>query len=143
MATWKSWLIPKSYGPLTDAGLGILRAGMGGAMATHGWAKLTAFSEKAEGFYSFMGLGGEISLALTVFAEFFCALFLVLGLGTRLVLIPLIILSAVIVFDVHWADPFSKMEKGLMYLLAFVALWTTGPGRFSVDYLFKGMAAGR
>ena len=87
-----------TYGSAADAGLLILRMGAGLLMATHGWSKLIGFSEKSGDFYNFMGLGDEISLALTVFAEFFCSMFLVLGIGTRLFLVPLIIVAVVIVF---------------------------------------------
>jgi len=130
----KSMLKAPAYGNPVDAGLLLLRLGAG-MMMTHGWPKLTGFSEKADGFYDFMGLGGEWSLALTVFAEFFCSLFLVLGLGTRLVLIPLIIVAVVIVFVVHGADPFGDKEHGLLFLVPYIVLMMTGPGKYALDYL--------
>jgi putative oxidoreductase len=33
----------------------------------------------------------------------------------------------------HDGDPFSKKEKSLMYLIAFIAIYFTGPGKYSVD----------
>jgi putative oxidoreductase len=130
----KSMLKAPAYGNPVDAGLLLLRLGAG-LMITHGWPKLIGFSDKADGFYDFMGLGGELSLALTVFAEFFCSLFLVLGLGTRLVLIPLIIVAVVIVFVVHGADPFGDKEHGLLFLVPYIVLMMTGPGKYALDYL--------
>lgn len=88
-------------------------------------------------FYSFLGMGPEISLVLAVGAEFFASLLLVLGLWTRLSLIPLIITMAVAVFLVHGGDPFSKMETALLYLGAYVLLLVMGPGRFSLDHLIS------
>ena len=82
-----------------------------------------------------MGLGGEISLALTVFAEFFCSLLLVLGIGTRLFLIPLIIVAMVIVFVVHGADPLGDKEHGLLFLAPYITLMLTGPGKYSLRLL--------
>ena len=69
----------------------ILRAGLGGLMLPHGYDKLTNFAANREGIINFLGLGPNISLALLIFAEFFCSLFLILGLFSRLVVIPLII----------------------------------------------------
>lgn len=127
-------LTPATYGNRADTGLLILRLGLGLLMMVHGWSKLIGFNEKAADFYDFLGLGGEISLGLTVFAEFFCSLLLVVGLGTQLVLIPLTILAMVIVFDVKGGDSLSEKELGLMYLIGYVSLLLTGPGRFSLDY---------
>ena len=129
-----TFLKPATYGNVADLGLLILRIGVGLMMMTHGWPKLTQYADKAEGFFDFMGLGGPVSLALTVFAEFFCSAFLVLGLGTRVILIPLIITAIVIAFVVHGPDPFGDKEHGLLYLAAYVSLLCTGPGKFSFDH---------
>ncbi|HQW02973.1 MAG TPA: DoxX family protein [Saprospiraceae bacterium] len=126
-----------TYGSAADAGLLILRMGAGLLMATHGWSKLMGFSEKSGDFYNFMGLGDEISLALTVFAEFFCSMFLVLGIGTRLFLVPLIIVAVVIVFVVHGPDPLGDKEHGILFLVPYITLMLTGPGKYSIDYLVQ------
>ncbi len=126
-----------TYGSAADAGLLILRMGAGLLMATHGWSKLMGFSEKSGDFYNFLGLGDEISLALTVFAEFFCSMFLVLGMGTRLFLVPLIIVGLVIVFAVHVANPLSDKEHGILFLVPYITLMLTGPGKYSIDYLIQ------
>jgi putative oxidoreductase len=82
-------------------------------------------------------VGVATSYALTVFAELFCTLFLVIGLFTRAALIPLIILMLVIVFDIHGDEPFADREHGLMYLLLYIALLFTGPGNYSLDRLIQ------
>src|SRR6187551_4125375 len=119
-----------SYSTAADTGLLILRIGLGVLMMVHGWSKLIGFNEKAANFYDFMGLGGEISLGLAVFAEFFCSLLLVIGLGTQLVLIPLIIVAIVIVFDVKAGNELGDKELPLLYLVGYVAVLLTGPGKF-------------
>lgn len=132
----KQLIAPVSYGTTPDLGLLILRAGVGLIMMmSHGWPKLISFGEKSGEFYDFMGLGPAFSLGLTVFAEFFCSLFLVLGIGTRLFLVPLIILSLVIVLVIHGPDPFGDKESGLLFLIPFLTLLLTGPGKYSLDYL--------
>lgn len=130
-------LTPATYGKSADTGLLILRLGFGLLMMVHGWSKLIGFQEKAADFYDFLGFGGEISLGLTVFAEFFCSLLLVVGLGTQLVLIPLTILAVVIVFDVKGGDSLGDKELPLLYLVGYVALLLTGPGRYSFDYFIR------
>lgn len=116
-----------------DLGLLILRLFAGGAMMTHGYPK---FQKILNGNFQFgdpLGIGPEVSLILTVFAELFCSVLLVLGLTTRLALIPLIITMAVAFFIVHGADDFSTKELGFLYLGIYVSLFFTGPGKFSAD----------
>jgi putative oxidoreductase len=58
---------------------------------------------------------------------------LILGLATRLAIIPLIILMIVAVFIVHGNDGFEKQEIGLLFLVAYLFLLVTGPGKYSID----------
>ncbi len=81
-----------------NAAMLILRLSVGILMMMHGYDKLTGFGEMQHKFMNFMGIGSSVSLALVVFAEFFCSLFLILGLFTRLAAIPLIIATCVMVF---------------------------------------------
>ncbi|MPR35374.1 DoxX family protein [Salmonirosea aquatica] len=123
---------PASWGVL------ILRVGMGFFMATHGYDKLSSYLGGNSGFADPIGLGEETSLILTIFSEFFCALLLMLGLFTRAALIPLLIGMLVVSFVVHGGEPLSEREHALMFAVAFVAIFLTGPGRYSADQvLFK------
>ncbi|RAL25312.1 DoxX family protein [Lujinxingia litoralis] len=121
-----------------DLGLLILRLWFGGAMLfAHGMPKLQTFSEKANLFPDPLGLGSQLSLVLAIGAEVGCALLLMLGLATRLVSVPLVFTMAVAAFVVHGDDPFSKQEFALMYGFAYLGLFFTGPGRFSLDQLIS------
>lgn len=111
----------------------LLRLCFGGFIMTHGWPKLVNFSEYVKKFPDPIGLGQNVALGLTIFAEFFCGAFLVLGLLTRWATVPLIILMLVIIFVIHSADPLGKKEMAYMYLFAFIAILITGPGKYSVD----------
>ena len=115
-----------------DLGLLFLRLALA-LMALHGWSKLMDFEEGSADWPDPFHVGMKASYALTVFAEFFCSLFLILGLGTRLALVPLIICMLVIVFDVHAGEPLEDREHGLLYLLGYLALFFTGPGGISID----------
>jgi len=116
-----------------NAAMFLLRLAMGTLMMFHGYDKLVHFSEKKASFYHFLGMGSTTSLMLCIFAEFFCALFIVIGLFTRLVAVPLVIVMSVAVFDVHKMDFFDTGETGTLYLAGFLVLLLCGPGRVSVD----------
>ena len=103
----------------------------------HGIPKLGAFSQDPIQFLDFMGLGAPTSLVLAVAAEIGCSILLILGLGTRLAVIPLIITMIVAVTVFHAADPFGVIEKPLLFLLIFVVLLITGSGKYSVDQLIS------
>jgi len=111
----------------------ILRLGLGILMMAHGYNKLIHFGEMQHKFMNFMGMGSTMSLALVVFAEFFCSLFLVIGLFTRLAAIPLIIATCVMIFKAHNADIFGEGEHAALYLTGYLVLLFVGPGRVSVD----------
>lgn len=118
----------------TDLGLLLLRLFTGLTMLfSHGWRKMMNYQDISDSFPSVLGMGPELSLSMAVFAEVFCAALLALGLFTRLALVPLIITMLVAVFIIHADDPFNKQEFGLLYLLPYITLFLTGPGKYSLD----------
>ena len=111
----------------------LLRLVVGFLMINHGYGKLVHFSEYQNKFMNFLGMGQTISLALAVFAEFFCSLFLILGLFTRLSSIPLIITMGVALFKAHNADFFGEGETASLFLGCYLMILILGPGKVSVD----------
>lgn len=99
----------------------------------HGLPKIQTFSQRASSFYDPFGIGHQASLLLVIFAEVFCAVFVVIGLFTRLAVIPLIITMIVIVFMNQKGAPLGKVELPILFMTAFFALLFTGSGRYSVD----------
>jgi putative oxidoreductase len=121
-----------------DVALLITRVSVAALMLAHGWPKLgMLLSNDPVQFPALLGLSATAALTLAVFAEVVCSLLILVGLGTRLATIPLIITMLVAVFLVHGADPFAKQELGLLYLLPYVILLLTGSGRFSLDYVLQ------
>lgn len=116
-----------------DFGLLLLRLVIGGLMAHHGWDKLAKVLDGNMAFADPIGIGNYPSLYLTIFAEFVCSLLLVLGLFTRLAVIPIIITMLVAILVVHAADPLQVKELAIIYLGANLALFFTGPGKISID----------
>lgn len=115
----------------------LLRVVFGGFMILHhGWGKmLKLFSGNPIKFADPFGLGPEISLGFTVFAEVLCAGLIVIGFRSKLASIPLVITMLVAAFVIHGDDPFKKMESALIYAAAFAAIGMMGSGRYSVDGL--------
>ncbi|TDD75283.1 DoxX family protein [Flavobacterium caseinilyticum] len=124
----------------TDLGSLILRLTFGLLMLSHGIPKLIKLMNGTMEFGDPIGIGVPASLALTVFAEVLCSVLIIIGLWTRLALIPLIITMAVAVFIVHINDKLETMELALMYLLSYCALFLLGSGQFSVDAILKRKA---
>lgn len=123
-------------------GLFVVRVASGALMLTgHGWPKLVHFPDKMESFPDPLGLGPAVSLGLAVFAEFFCSVLLVLGVGTRLVAVPLVVTMAVAAFLVHAGEPLSDRELPLLYGAAFLALVAGGGGKYQLGGILGGMLA--
>ncbi len=113
----------------------LLRCGAGAMIMSHGYSKLVHFAEMKYKFMNFMGIGSTLSLILVIFAEFFCAIFLIIGLFSRLVVIPLIISMSVAFFIAKKGDIFGEGEKEALYLICFLVILLCGPGKVSVDGL--------
>lgn len=117
-----------------DIGILILRLSAGGLMLVHGLPKLMKFF--ADGPIQFadpLGVGVTFSLILAIFSEVVCAIFILLGLKTKLASIPLAITMFVAAFMVHANDPWKVKEKAVFYMLVYIALFFTGSGKYSVD----------
>ncbi|MDQ6845681.1 MAG: DoxX family protein [Bacteroidota bacterium] len=111
----------------------VLRVGLGVLVASHGYDKLVHFNNVKHDFINFLGLGSTITLMLVVFAEFFCSIFLILGLFTRLAVLPILIVMTVALFKVQQGHLFAAGEKAAIYLACSLVILLCGPGKISVD----------
>lgn len=122
----------------TNVALLVLRVSFGATMLLgHGlgkWSKL--FSGEEIQFLDPFGVGATTALALAVFAEVACSVLIMLGLLTRLALIPLIV-TMMVAFNVHVSDAFGVQEKSILYLVVYIVLMLQGAGKFSVDGLLR------
>ncbi len=124
--------VSKNY----QTGLLVLRVGLSALMLTHGIPKLMNLFQGDMSFGDPLGIGSTLSFILVVFAEAICPILIILGLRTRLAAIPVIITMAVAAFIVHGDDPFSSMEKALMYLVGFTTIALMGGGKYTIKQLF-------
>ena len=127
---------PGNYVQRINWALLLLRVMAGAFLLTHGWGKMmNLIGPGPIQFADPIGIGVNTSLVLAVFAEFVCAILIILGLGTRMAAIPLIINFAVAGFIVHAHDAFQVKEMALLYLGMFIIIGITGAGKYSADYL--------
>lgn len=66
---------------------------------------------------------------------------LVLGLGTRIISIPLMFVMLVAIFTVHIGNGFAAGDNGFeipfYYLIMLFTLMVFGAGKYSIDYLIR------
>lgn len=126
-------------------GILLIRVIIGVVMAFYGYQKLINFETMAASDFwakevSFLGMTGKVLLALTVFAEFFCSLLLIIGLFTRLALVPLLICMGYIIacvakFSVIYSgDNGTEVNNAFVYFIIYFAIYLTGPGNYSLDH---------
>ena len=116
-----------------NTGMLLLRLSLGILMIHHGYEKITHFNDTAQNMPNLLGMGKTVNASLIIFAEFFCSLFLIIGIFTRLASIPLIIAMGVALFKAHNMDFFGDGQVAAIFLAGFVAILFIGPGKISVD----------
>ena len=110
-----------------------LRLSLGITMLlAHGLPKIEKYARINAFFPDPFGIGSAVSLSLVIFAEALCSILLLLGIWTRVAIIPLIITMATAFFIIHSDDPFSKKELSLMYLIGYISLLIGGSGAFAL-----------
>ncbi|MGZ5244021.1 MAG: DoxX family protein [Bacteroidia bacterium] len=139
------WLFnyPDKY---KDIGLLILRIGIGIMFMVHGYPKITGGIEKWEALgHSMSTLGIAFMPAfwgfMASFAEFFGGLMIVLGLFFRPA-VALLFITMLVATTKHVAagDGFGKYSHAAESTFWFLGLFFTGPGRYSVDELWRRRA---
>ena len=132
---------PAKNSPSANFALLVLRLWIGLEMLIlHGYDKLVHFSIYAQKFPDPFGIGQHASLGLSVFAEFFASVLIILGLLTRWSALVLIINMTVAFIGVHKAALTGDHsgELAFLYLMAYVVLFLAGPGRVSADKILFG-----
>lgn len=123
--------------PLWPDGILIVRIFTGIMILPHGQELFDANSMKET-----LGFLNEIKFPLATplgylakICEFFGGILIMLGLFTRIMTIPLIITMGVIIKIMGGGNIFNDTSATL-FLLLFLSIFFTGPGKWSLDYLF-------
>lgn len=111
----------------------IVRVGLGILLLHHGYQKITHFENTVKNTPPLPLLNGEMRAGLIIFSEFFCSIFVILGLFTRLACIPILIGFGIILFKVHHLDFLNTGQLASVFTLGFIAVLLIGPGKGSID----------
>lgn len=98
--------------------------------------------EGTAGWFESMGYPlPMISTILAASTEILGVALLTLGLGTRLIAIPLIFVMLIAIVTVHLSNGFAAGDNGfeipLYYMLMLFSLTAFGAGKFSIDSLLR------
>lgn len=106
-----------------------------GLFVKHGLEKITNFSQMAAHFPDPIHIGPVPSLAFALLSDAVCSLLIILGLGTRLAALVVVINLAVAYSLVHRFALFGPHngELAFVYLGGFLTLLLAGGGRFSLE----------
>ena len=110
-----------------------LRILFGGLLLSHGIQKWNNYAEMSAVFPDPLGVGSNVSLGLAIFGELACSIGFIFGALYRLAMIPMIFTMCMAFFVIHGSDPFAVKELAFVYLVVFIFMYITGPGKFSID----------
>lgn len=128
VAGWFSWA-----GPLA------VRIVVGWVFLWSGWTKLQILPRMIENFRSWGIPAPEILTPFVSGMEFVGGLLLLVGLLTRFVTVPMMVIMVVAVVSAKWADVDSLETllgfEEVSYFVMFAWLGIAGPGPVSLDHL--------
>lgn len=113
----------------------ILRIFFGFLLMNHGIQKWSNYQELSVVFPDPLGIGSSLSLGLAIFGELVCSMAFIIGIFYRLAMLPMIFTMGMAFLVIHGNDTFAVKELALIYLVVFILMYISGPGKFSVDYL--------
>ena len=116
---------------------GVLAYGFWGP-ATMKWKDIGSIAE----WFGSLGIPAPyLNAYLAAGTEIAGVFLLILGLGTRLISIPLIITMLVAIKTVHWENGFDAGNNGyeipIYYIIMLFVLIFFGPGKWSIDQLIN------
>ena len=99
---------------------------------THGVKKILDFEGTIAHIPDPIGIGGEASAVMAIIANIVAPVFVIIGLGTRVAILPILSVTLMGFFVVHGNDPWSVRDVPLMYSLSYLTLFFLGAGKHSL-----------
>jgi len=100
----------------------------------HGMKKFRLQNGEKEHVPNPLHLPEQLNALMATLSDTVVPVFVAVGLGTRLFLLPSIGVTAIGYFVVHRKDSIEVRDVPYMYTLAMLFLWFIGPGTFSADH---------
>lgn len=128
---------------MEDLAIGLLRATMGAVFVAHGWPKIFRTADtghgprRTENLLRGKGVPYPAAVALVAgYVETLCGLLLVVGLLTRVAVIPLILILILAIPMVKWKQGFvDGWDWPFTLIIVGAVLLVQGPGGVSIDAL--------
>lgn len=119
-----------------DSAVLFMRIFIGAMMLTHGIGKIQNYDAIVNAFPDPLGIGSAVSFTLITLTEVGCSALLIMGLLTRIVVIPLAFGMFVATFLAFPDKSFSAGELSFVYMGIYAMIAICGAGRYSLDALF-------
>ncbi|OOV17293.1 DoxX family protein [Flavobacterium sp. LM4] len=100
----------------------------------HGMKKFRTENGQKEQVPNPLHLPEKLNGLVAVFSDTVVPIFIILGLGTRLAVLPTIGVTAVGYFVVHRKDSPEVRDVPYMYTLSLLLILALGAGKYSLDY---------
>lgn len=100
----------------------------------HGLKKFRLENGKKEIIPNPLGLPDKMNALVASFSDLVVPFLIILGLGTRLAVLPTIGVTAIGYFVVHRKDSLEVRDVPYMYTLSLLLILALGAGKYSLDY---------
>ncbi len=100
----------------------------------HGMKKFRVENGQKEHVPNPLHLPEKLNGLVATFSDTVVPFFIILGLGTRLAVLPTIGVTAVGYFVVHRKDSLEVRDVPYMYTLSLLLILALGAGKYSLDY---------
>ena len=131
----------KGTGKLQDLSLLLFRLILAVGWYEPAMMKVKNLNGVAEWFGSMNYPIPMISVSISMVTEVSGIILLILGLGSRIVALPMMFIMVVAIFTVHISNGFAAGDNGfeipLYYFVMLFALVVYGSGKYSVDHLLS------
>ena len=105
--------------------------------------QLLHFDELVPAFQGWLGMSPELSMSLLLVVELLCALCIILGLLTRIAVLPPLVIMCIAENILFSQGPVTEQlfsfQPGypVMFIGIFVYMLLAGPGKISLDYIIS------
>ena len=100
----------------------------------HGLKKFRLENGQKEIVPNPLGLPDKMNALVASFSDLVVPFLIILGLGTRLAVLPTIGVTAIGYFVVHRKDSLEVRDVPYMYTLSLLLILALGAGKYSLDY---------
>jgi putative oxidoreductase len=117
----------------TDIGLLYLRVCASVlVLIVHGLPKIEHYRREAAAIEDPFHLGQKVTIAFAIFAEVVCPILMIVGVGTRLFALPVMIVTAIALLRVHPEWTIDQAQFAWMLLILFGTIAIAGPGQYAL-----------